>query len=120
LENGEKRWPPPPMKAAPAAAAPAPKPVAAPAPAPVSARTSQASARSSGHHGPPARAPSKASGVILSMLGLVAAAVWIWLRLARPDAMGSAETTELIQRFTVFVMAVFIGFQVVWNVTPAL
>ena len=34
--------------------------------------------------------------------------------------MGSPETTELIQRFTVFVMAIFIGFQVVWNVTPAL
>jgi NAD(P) transhydrogenase subunit alpha len=122
LENGEKRWPPPPMKVtAPSAPAPAAKPaVAAPAPAPVSARTSQASARSSGHHGPPAAAPSKASGVILSVLGLVAAAVWIWLRLSTPDTMGSAETTELIQRFTVFVMAVFIGFQVVWNVTPAL
>ena len=34
--------------------------------------------------------------------------------------MARAETTELIQHFTVFVMAVFIGFQVVWNVTPAL
>jgi H+-translocating NAD(P) transhydrogenase subunit alpha len=118
LENGEKRWPAPPMKTA--AAAPAPKPAApAPAAAP-SARTSQTAARTSGHHGPPARAPSKASGVVLSVVGLVAAAIWIYLRLSSPDTMGSAETTELIQRFTVFVMAVFIGFQVVWNVTPAL
>ncbi|HUS33100.1 MAG TPA: Re/Si-specific NAD(P)(+) transhydrogenase subunit alpha [Kofleriaceae bacterium] len=124
LEAGQKRWPPPPMKAA--APAPAPKPAPAPAPAPKPAasapspRVSQTSVRTSGHHGPPARAPSKASGVVLSVLGLVAAAIWIWLRFASPDTLGSAETTELIQRFTVFVMAVFIGFQVVWNVTPAL
>jgi NAD(P) transhydrogenase subunit alpha len=123
LEKGEKRWPPPPMKVTAPSGAPAaaPKPAAvAPAPAPSSPRTSQTSARSSGHHGPPARAPSKASGVILSIIGLIAAAGWIALRFSSPDAMGSAETTELIQRFTVFVMAIFIGFQVVWNVTPAL
>src|SRR5690606_23647306 len=46
--------------------------------------------------------------------------IWIALRFSNPGAMGSPETTELIQRFTVFVMAIFIGFQVVWNVTPAL
>jgi H+-translocating NAD(P) transhydrogenase subunit alpha len=89
--------------------APVPKP-AAPAPAP-----------SKGHgHGPAPRAPTRASGVALSILGLVAAAIWIGLRFSNPDALGSTETTELIQRFTVFVMAIFIGFQVVWNVTPAL
>lgn len=118
LEGGEKRWPAPPMKKAEAPAAPkaaeAPKPAAAaaPAPSPSSPRTS--------HHGPAPRAPSKASGVVLSVIGLIAAAIWITLRFTHPDAIGSAETTELIQRFTVFVMAVFIGFQVVWNVTPAL
>jgi NAD(P) transhydrogenase subunit alpha len=57
---------------------------------------------------------------VLSVIGLIAAAIWITLRFTHPDAIGSAETTELIQRFTVFVMAVFIGFQVVWNVAPAL
>ncbi len=116
LENGEKRWPPPPMKKVEApppppvkAEAPVPKPAAAPSPRP------------SGHgHGPAAKAPSRASGVILSVLGLVAAAVWLWLRFADPAVVGSPDTTELIQRFTVFVMAIFIGFQVVWNVTPAL
>ena len=51
---------------------------------------------------------------------MIAAVAWITLRFRNPDTLGSAETTELIQRFTVFVMAIFIGFQVVWNVAPAL
>jgi len=32
----------------------------------------------------------------------------------------SPGSTALLQHLTVFVMAVFVGFQVVWNVTPAL
>jgi NAD(P) transhydrogenase subunit alpha len=114
LENGEKRWPPPPMKKV---EAPPPPPVKAEAPVP-----KPAAPRATGHggHGPPPKAPSRASGVVISVLGLIAAAVWIGLRFSNPEAMGSPETTELIQRFTVFVMAIFIGFQVVWNVTPAL
>ena len=118
LEKGEKRWPAPPMKKV---EAPAPAPVKAAEPVPKPA-VSTASARSShgGGHGPAPRAPSKASGVVLSLLGLVAAAVWLWLRFGEPGAVMSAASTELIQRFTVFVMAIFIGFQVVWNVTPAL
>jgi len=119
LEKGEKRWPAPPMKKAeaPAAAKPA---APAPAPAPKPAVTTTP-AKSSGHHGPPARAPSRASGIVMSVVGLIAAGLWIYLRFAGdPGALGSVEMTELIQRMTVFVMAVFIGFQVVWNVTPAL
>ncbi len=120
LENGEKRWPAPPMKKAepPAApAAPAKKPeavVAPPAPKPVH--------RPSGVHGHGAASlpPSRTSGIVLTIVGLIAAIAWISLRFAKPDAIASPETTELISRFTVFVMAVFIGFQVVWNVTPAL
>ena len=54
------------------------------------------------------------------VVGLIAAAIWAYLRFKQPDATSSPETAELISRFTVFVMAVFIGFQVVWNVTPAL
>jgi NAD(P) transhydrogenase subunit alpha len=123
LEAGEKRWPPPPMKvtalSAPASA-PTSTPTSAPKPAAPAPAPAPKPAKSSGHHGPPPAAPSRASGVILSIIGLIAAAVWIGLRLSSPDAMGSPETTELISRFTVFVMAVFIGFQVVWNVTPAL
>ncbi len=117
LEGGELRWPPPPPKAQPAPAAPTP--VKAEAPVPKPAAAAPAPAKSHGH-GPAPSAPSKASGVAMAVIGVIAAIIWIALRFSSPDAMGSAEATELIQRFTVFVMAIFIGFQVVWNVTPAL
>ena len=39
--------------------------------------------------------------------------------MSRP-AQGSAQTYLLLQHLTVFVLAVFVGFQVVWNVSPAL
>ncbi len=117
LEGGELRWPPPPPKAQPAPAAPTP--VKAEAPVPKPAAAAPAPAKSHGH-GPAPSAPSKASGVAMAVIGVIAAIIWIALRFSSPDAMGSPEATELIQRFTVFVMAIFIGFQVVWNVTPAL
>jgi NAD(P) transhydrogenase subunit alpha len=89
------------------------EPVPKPAPA--------APAPSKNHgHGPAPKAPSRTSGIVLASIGVVAAIAWIALRFSSPDVMGSPETTELIQRFTVFVMAIFIGFQVVWNVSPAL
>ena len=116
LEQGEMRWPAPPSKKV-EAAPPTPVKAEAPVPKPLPA----APAPSKGHgHGPAPSAPTRASGVILATLGVIAAIGWIALRFASPDVMGSPETTELIQRFTVFVMAIFIGFQVVWNVTPAL
>jgi NAD(P) transhydrogenase subunit alpha len=117
LEQGEKRWPAPPMKKVEALAGkPPPKPEvqAAPKPAP-------APKPSGVHtHGATPSPPSRTSGIILLVLFLIATGVWSALRFGQPDALGSPETTELIQRLTVFVMAVFIGFQVVWNVTPAL
>jgi len=120
LEGGEKRWPAPPMKKveAPApvkAAAPVPKPAATPAPAPAGHKPSGVHS-----HGAATSPPTRAGGIVLAIVGLVAAGIWIALRFSSPEALGSPQMTELIQRFTVFVMAVFIGFQVVWNVTPAL
>jgi NAD(P) transhydrogenase subunit alpha len=121
LENGETRWPPPPPKKVETPAPTAPKPEAAkPAPPkPEVAKPAPAPAKGHGH-GPAPTAPSRTSGIIMAMVGLIAAGIWLALRFSNPDALGSPESTELIQRFTVFVMAVFIGFQVVWNVTPAL
>ena len=116
LEKGEMRWPPPPTKKVETpAVAPTPVKPTAPVPKPLPL----APAKSHGH-GPGPRTPSKASGVIMATVGVVAAIVWCYFRFTQADAAVSAQTTELIQRFTVFVMAVFIGFQVVWNVTPAL
>jgi NAD(P) transhydrogenase subunit alpha len=56
----------------------------------------------------------------MSILGLVAAAVWLGLRYGQADALASPQTTALLQHLTVFVLAIFVGFQVVWNVTAAL
>ncbi|MBV8755776.1 MAG: Re/Si-specific NAD(P)(+) transhydrogenase subunit alpha [Deltaproteobacteria bacterium] len=121
LEGGEKKWPAPPMakKDAPAAAAKpaeAPKPVAT-APA---APTKPAVASPKSSHGPAPRAPSPASGIALSLLGLVLAAVWVGLRYGQSDVAASPGTINLLQHLTVFVLAIFVGMQVVWNVTPAL
>jgi H+-translocating NAD(P) transhydrogenase subunit alpha len=116
LEGGELRWPAPPSKKVEVAV---PTPVKAEAPVPRPAPAAAAPAKSHGH-GPAPSAPSRASGIVLASIGVIAAIAWVALRFSSPDVMGSPETTELIQRFTVFVMAIFIGFQVVWNVTPAL
>ena len=116
LEAGEKKWPAPPMakKEAPAAA-PA-KPAAAPAAAP----NKPAVAPPKSSHGPAQRPPSAASGIALSIFGLIAAAVWVGLRFGQADALASEGTRVLVQHLIVFVLAIFVGMQVVWNVTAAL
>jgi len=35
-------------------------------------------------------------------------------------ALGAVAPPSFVEHFTVFVLAVFVGYQVVWNVTPAL
>jgi NAD(P) transhydrogenase subunit alpha len=126
FEHGEKRWPPPPTKppeAKPAiAAVPAPaaaaKPAAAPAPTPAVAKPAD---KKSHGHGAPAEAPSRRSGILMGVIGLVLACVFVYLRFGSgASSMASPASTALLQHLTVFVMAVFVGFQVVWNVTPAL
>ena len=52
------------------------------------------------------------------IIGLVLAGLWSWLRFANPE-MGE-KTNEFLQHLTVFVMAVFVGWQVIWNVAAAL
>ncbi len=124
LEGGELRWPPPkpkevakPAATAPAAAAAAPAAVAKPVEA---ARPAAAPAKKGHGHGTPASAPSKTGGLIMALVGLVAAGVWGYLRLGTPEATVAPATMELLQELTVFVMSVFVGWQVVWNVAPAL
>jgi len=91
LHQGELKWPPPPKDV----------PAAAPAPAkPVATKS----------HGAPA-AP-KQSGAASALLALACGALVVGLGLVAPAA--------FVAHFTVFVLACFIGYQVVWNVTPAL
>jgi len=124
LEGGEKRWPPPPpaKKPEPAPAKPAPAPVAVKPAAPTPIKPEPARPAGHGGHGAPARAASRTSGVVMAVIGVVLACVWLYLRLGRGDvtAQASPPSIALLQHLTVFVMAVFVGFQVVWNVSPAL
>lgn len=122
LEAGEKRWPAPAMPAASASGAPGTpaklaetinkidKPPAAPEATPAGEKP----------HGPVPRTPSHAQGVALASVGIALAIGWFALRYGMTDAQASVATYRLLQHLTVFVMAVFVGFQVVWNVTPAL
>ncbi|TMQ03086.1 MAG: Re/Si-specific NAD(P)(+) transhydrogenase subunit alpha [Deltaproteobacteria bacterium] len=74
-------------------------------------------------HGAPSAAPSRGTGIAMVVIGLALACVWAYLRFGRPGVAGadaSPPAVALLQHITVFVMAVFVGFQVVWNVTPAL
>jgi H+-translocating NAD(P) transhydrogenase subunit alpha len=119
LEAGEKKWPAPPMAAKkPDVAVPKPaeKPAEAPKPQPLTTGL-PAPVKS---HGPALSPPSRAQGVVLSIIGLIAAAVWIGLRFGQSDIEENVATFKLLEHVTVFVMAVFVGFQVVWNVTAAL
>ena len=116
LENGDKKWPPPPTAKKEPAVAPQP-----PIKVPTEPKAAPPAVKPQAHsHGPAQHPPSKASGVAMSVLGLVAAAVWVGLRYGQSDAAASGETFLLLQHLTVFVLAIFVGFQVVWNVTAAL
>jgi NAD(P) transhydrogenase subunit alpha len=114
LRNGEKLWPPPAPKAV-APAAPAPPAPATPAPPAPAAPTK------SGHgHGSAVSPPSRTAGIVMSVVGVIALVGWLALRFAQPDATVSESTVDLLQHTTVFVMAIFVGWQVIWNVAPAL
>jgi NAD(P) transhydrogenase subunit alpha len=94
IKDGEITWPAPPIAAAPK---PAPKPAAA------------AVEKKSGHgHGPGGPMPAKTLAIIFAVGAL---AFW---------SIGSFAPAAFLGHFTVFVLACFIGYMVVWNVTPAL
>jgi len=97
LRDGVNKWPPPEI------ATSAPKPLK-PRPG---AKAKSGSKERVSPPPPPARKPL--SRVIASLVAAVGLAS---LALYAPQA--------FIQHFTVFVLACFIGWQVVWNVTPAL
>lgn len=90
VNAGEITWPPPPIKVS---AAPVKKPAAAPVQQPEAA---------------PAKHNQK-----WTIGGMVAVALLLL-------SIGSVAPAEFMSHFTVFVLACFVGWQVVWNVTPAL
>ncbi len=86
--------------------APAPKVVAAP---PAAAKPAAMPAAKKGGHG--AAAEPMAGSKLAIMFGV--AAVLFWL-------IGANAPKEFMSHFTVFVLACFVGYMVVWNVKPAL
>jgi NAD(P) transhydrogenase subunit alpha len=98
IKAGEVTWPPPPPKLP--AAPPQAKPAAAPA---------VAAPKKSGHgHG----GGEPMSGTALAATFAVGATLF-W-------AIGAVAPASFLGHFTVFVLACFIGYMVIWNVTPAL
>jgi H+-translocating NAD(P) transhydrogenase subunit alpha len=96
VKEGAITWPAPPLKAA---AVPAAKPAAAVAPA----------AKKGHGHGAPSE--PMAGNKLAIMFGVAAALFWF---------VGANAPTAFLGHFTVFVLACFVGYMVVWNVTPAL
>ncbi|MFT4243069.1 MAG: Re/Si-specific NAD(P)(+) transhydrogenase subunit alpha [Acidovorax sp.] len=95
VKDGAITWPAPPLKQAPA---PAPKAAAAPV-----------EQKKGGHgHGSTGPLPAKTLAIIFAV-----AAVAFWF-------IGAFAPAAFLGHFTVFVLACFIGYMVVWNVTPAL
>ncbi len=100
VKEGVISWPPPPPKL-PAAPPPAAGSVAAAAAAPAAKKSSH------GHGGgEPASARSVA---VLFCVG----ALLFWL-------VGAFAPASFLAHFTVFVLACFVGYMVIWNVTPSL
>ena len=97
IKNGEVTWPPPAPKLPPA---PAAKPAAA-APA----------AKKGGHGHGGGEAEPMAGSKLAIMFGVAAALFWL---------IGSSAPPAFLSHFTVFVLACFVGYMVVWNVKPAL
>jgi H+-translocating NAD(P) transhydrogenase subunit alpha len=87
---------------------PAPAPKLPPAPAAAAAKPVASTAAKKGHGAP----SEPMSGNKLAMTFGVAAALF-WL-------IGANAPKEFMSHFTVFVLACFVGYMVVWNVKPAL
>ncbi|MDP2165000.1 MAG: Re/Si-specific NAD(P)(+) transhydrogenase subunit alpha [Hydrogenophaga sp.] len=93
IKNGEITWPAPPLAAAPK---PAPKPAAAVA------------KKGHGHGEPSGPMPVRKLVIVAGVTAALFALV------------GAYAPADFLSHFTVFVLACFVGYMVVWNVKPAL
>lgn len=96
LRQGELKWPPPVL----------PQPTV-----PKAASAVAQSAAADENAAAPSRASSSKSGMQIGML--IAAVIGLVL-------IGTWGDSDFLAHFTVFVLACFVGYQLIWNVTPAL
>jgi len=92
IKDGEVTWPPPAIKL----------------PAPAAAKPAAAPKKAHGHGGK--GEPTSATSIAI-LFGVAAVLFWF---------IGAYAPAAFLGHFTVFVLACFIGYMVVWNVTPAL
>ncbi len=97
IKDGAITWPPPPIQ------------LPAPPPKPAAATAKPAEKKGAHGHGEPGAPPSAARTAVLF---IVAGVIFALIGLGAPSA--------FLAHFTVFVLACFVGYMVVWNVTPAL
>ncbi|QTD94682.1 Re/Si-specific NAD(P)(+) transhydrogenase subunit alpha [Burkholderia anthina] len=96
IKEGNVTWPPPPIKQA----------VVAPKPAAAAPAAAPAKSKGHGHSGEPMSAKALA---IVFAIGAVAFLL-----------VGQFAPASFLSHFTVFVLACFVGYMVIWNVTPSL
>jgi H+-translocating NAD(P) transhydrogenase subunit alpha len=95
IKDGSVTWPPPPLKL--------------PAPPPAKPAAAAVAPKAKGHgHG--AGEPMSA-GTLATVFGVGAVLFWL---------VGLYAPISFLAHFTVFVLACFVGYMVVWNVTPSL
>jgi NAD(P) transhydrogenase subunit alpha len=99
VKDGAITWPPPPLK----------QPAAAPAQAKSAAVVAAPAKKSSHGHGGGGEPASVKSLAIVFGVG----ALLFWL-------VGAYAPASFLSHFTVFVLACFVGYMVIWNVTPSL
>jgi H+-translocating NAD(P) transhydrogenase subunit alpha len=98
IKEGQVTWPAPPPKLPPAA--------------PKAASAAPAAAKAKGHgHGHGAAAEPMAAKTLALVFAVGAALFWL---------VGAYAPASFLSHFTVFVLACFVGYMVVWNVTPSL
>ena len=120
LNQGELTWPAPVV-----ALAAAPKP-AAPVAQAAAVAVVEAKPAAKGHgHGKKSSGESAGSAKTAPLTWVMVAILVIGLLALKfgagtPDANGAHGMAIFAERMTVFVLACFVGWQVVWNVTPAL
>lgn len=104
LDAGKMMWPPPKKEEPPPAATPEPKLEREVITTPSDDTKTE----------------SKAGSMLVNLMALGLIAGWVFLRFSEGPRIMGPELGEFLQHFTVFALACFVGWQVVWSVTAAL